>query len=530
MIFASPDFLFFFLPLALAFCYAVRCLYPEGTPWAVLGFSLVFYGWWRIADLYVLVLSVVTNFFFLSLIHALHRRDGKVGGVWIVLSTAVTANLALLAYFKYADFTLSTIGVRSVATDPRAALPLGISFFTFTQIAFLVDAARRTAPLCPFVHYGLFVAYFPHLIAGPIYHHREMIGQFAGRVFCRPTAAYGAAGMTVLTIGLLKKIVLADSLSQYGAPVFDAAARGQVTALLESWGGALAYSLQLYFDFSGYMDIAAGVSIMMGVRLPINFNSPYKAVNITEFWRRWHMTLSRFFRDYLYVPLGGSRRGMMRRLGNVWITMLLCGLWHGAGWTFIVWGAIHGLYLALHVLWRALRERMTLFIPRVTGYEPHLRRALSTLLTFGAVTVAWVVFRAESLPAAGIIVNGMAGLNGIHLPASWLPTLGLLGEMLVGAGVVFKTNFDGLWGGAPQLLWIVVGLAVVWWGPNTQNIMARYGVYLSTGQRCRPANGEPWWRWRPSGAMAVTAGFAALAALTIMVIRRETPAFLYFQF
>ncbi|MCX7635387.1 MAG: hypothetical protein N2Z74_06540, partial [Syntrophales bacterium] len=527
MPFASPDFLFLFLPLSLIVCGTVRRWSAGVTPWVVFCFSLVFYAWWQVADLAILAVSMVGNYLFLRLLTA-----GGPTGLWrgsprLILVMAVMANLALLAYFKYAGFILSLLD-EATATEPRSSLPLGISFFTFTQIAFLIDAARRASPPCPFVHYGLFVAYFPHLIAGPIYHHTEMIGQFSGPGLGKASAAEKAAGLTVLTMGLVKKIILADTLAVYADPVFAAAARGQTPALLESWGAALAYSLQLYFDFSGYMDMAAGVSLLLGVRLPVNFHSPYRAPNIAAFWRRWHMTLGRFFRDYVYIPLGGSRRGLMRHVVNILVTMLLCGLWHGAGWTFVVWGGIHGLYLVLHLLWRTWRNSVPSSSP--PAGPRWFRRGLGILVTFGFVTVAWVVFRAETLAAAWLIIKGMAGLHGVQLPAAWLPVLGGWGEGLREVGVVFRAKFDGLWGGMPQLFWIVTGLAICWWGPNTQEIMARLPVFLYEKGRYRPADQKCWWQWQPSSGGAFVTALAALAAVVVMVVRRDAPAFLYFQF
>ncbi len=275
-----------------------------------------------------------------------------------LLALGVAGDLALLGYYKYANFFIGILNA-SLSTSYSFAeiiLPLGISFFTFTQFAFLVDAARGEAKEFDFIHYSLFVSYFPHLIAGPILHHKEIMPQFGKANAYRLNWDYLRIGLTVFALGLFKKVVLADGVALYTAPVFAAAEQGDVLNLFQAWGGALAYTLQLCFDFSGYSDMAIGLSYMLGVRLPLNFNSPYKATSISDFWRRWHMTLSRFLRDYLYVPVGGNRKGQARRYLNLMATMLLGGLWHGAGWTYIIWGGLHGFYLIVHQAWQAARS------------------------------------------------------------------------------------------------------------------------------------------------------------------------------
>ena len=258
---------------------------------------------------------------------------------------ALAANLCLLAWYKYANFFVDSVNTLAAAAGADGLppldiiLPIGISFFTFTQIAFLVDCYRGEVREYRFIHYVLFVSYFPHLIAGPVLHHREMMPQFADAANTRPHAGNFAIGLSIFVVGLAKKVLIADNLSPLAIPVFAA---GAEPTLIEAWIGVLAYTFQLYFDFSGYSDMAIGLSRLFGVKLPLNFNSPYKAVNIAEFWRRWHMTLSRFLRDYLYIALGGSRRGQAMRYRNLMLTMLLGGLWHGAGWTFVIWGGLHG--------------------------------------------------------------------------------------------------------------------------------------------------------------------------------------------
>ena len=466
----------------------------------------------------MLVVSILFNYSMgLAIVRAGAVSNARRGKRLLVL--AVAADLAVLAYFKYANFFLDNINAALGTTTSLGTiiLPLGISFFTFTQIAFLVDAYQGKAREYSFVHYGLFVTYFPHLIAGPILHHREMMPQFALPGTYRPEYGNLAAGLTIFVIGLFKKVVIADGVASYVSPVFDAPQAGQMLTFLEAWCGTLAYTFQLYFDFSGYSDMAVGLSLMFGIRLPINFHSPYKAVNIVEFWRRWHMTLSRFLRDYLYYPLGGNRKGPGRRYVNLMVTMLLGGLWHGAGWTFIVWGGLHGVFLVVNHAWRALRERLGHDLKRSTAWS----RALGCAVTFAAVAAGWVVFRADSLESATAIWRAMAGLNGLVVPDIWLARWGGFGEWLSQHGVAFGATPALARTGVVHWIWIL--LLIVWFAPNTQQFMAA----------SRPALGIPQdssgsrWQWRPAAASAAVV--AAMAVIVIVNLNRHSE-FLYFQF
>ena len=315
---------------------------------------------------------------------------------------------------------------------PRSSCLWAFRFSRLPQIAFLVDAHRGLAREYSFTHYTLFVTYFPHLIAGPILHHREMMPQFDRRSTYTLDWDNVAVGLTMFIIGLFKKTVIADDMAAFASPAFDAAAGGTQLTLLEAWGAALAYTFQIYFDFSGYTDMALGASRMFGIVLPLNFRSPYKAANIIDFWRRWHITLSRFLRDYVYIPLGGNRKSVPRRYENLLLTMLIGGLWHGAGWTFVFWGALHGIYLVINHGWRSLRRRFD------TAAPPGAR-ALATLTTFVAVVVAWVFFRASDFTSAVSIIAGMAGQNGVVLPAQWQPTTGG-SAWLASHGIQFGKN------------------------------------------------------------------------------------------
>ncbi|MDB5413819.1 MAG: hypothetical protein JWR10_2154 [Rubritepida sp.] len=328
-----------------------------------------------------------------------------------ILGFALFLNLIVLAYFKYYLFFAAEIS-RAAGFDVNIAtiyLPIGISFYTFTQIAFLVDTYHDKVKELNFIHYLLFVTYFPHLIAGPILHHAEMMQQFRTKSIYRLKAENISVGLTIFIIGLFKKVVLADGIAPFVGPIFDAPAGAAAPGMAAAWVGALAYTLQLYFDFSGYSDMAIGLSRMFGIILPLNFASPYKAESIIEFWRRWHMTLSRFLRDYLYFALGGSHRGTARRYANLFITMLLGGIWHGAGWTFLLWGAVHGVLLTLNHAFRAVAGGT-----RPASARPAWIRAAFVLGTFILVTMAWVLFRAPDVTAAFRILSSMVGWHGFE--------------------------------------------------------------------------------------------------------------------
>jgi D-alanyl-lipoteichoic acid acyltransferase DltB (MBOAT superfamily) len=516
VLFNSYAFIFGFLPVTLiGFFWLARFSHAFAAGWLALA-SLFFYGYWNPAYIGLLLGSIACNYAF-GLWIARAGVQHKEGRKKQLLVAAIVANLALLAYYKYANFFIGS--VNGVAGTPwslgEIILPLGISFFTFTQIAFLVDTYQGKVKEYNFVHYTLFVTYFPHLIAGPVLHHKEMMPQFAHAATYRFSHENMAIGLTIFFIGLFKKVILADGISEYADKIFDAP--GELT-FVEAWGGALAYALQLYFDFSGYSDMAIGLSRMFGVVLPLNFHSPYKAVNIIEFWRRWHMTLSRFLRDYLYIPLGGNRKGKVRRYFNLFVTMLLGGLWHGAGWTFVIWGALHGVYLMINHAWHALRRAVGQDPNQPLSWPMHL---LSGLLTFLAVVVAWVVFRAENISQAVALLKSMAGLNGIALPATWLPKLGVLGQWLASHGIPFGASNNLI--GIEAFAWILALLAIAWIAPNTQQIMVNYGPVL----RMPEDAGAKVLRWRPTVFYSIFVWVLAFVALS-NISRPST--FLYFQF
>jgi alginate O-acetyltransferase complex protein AlgI len=410
LLFTSGEFLFLFLPITLLVFFATARFVGKGAAAAWLAIaSLVFYGYWRVEHTVLLMASIAFNYTFGEWI--LRARQHRPPAARALLAVAIAANLAALAYFKYADFFLGTVAELSGRDIPLlgVVLPLGISFFTFTQIAYLVDVwAGKVVERNP-IHYALFVTYFPHLIAGPVLHHSEMMPQFRLAEIYRPLLRSFTIGLAFLFMGLMKKVLVADSVAPVANMVFGHDA-GTTLSTSAAWLGVVAYTLQIYFDFSGYSDMAVGLSLLIGVRLPYNFNSPYQAWNITEFWRRWHMTLSRFLRDYLYVPLGGNRHGRARRYINLMLTMLLGGLWHGASWTFVFWGGLHGAYLVVNHFWQWIRERFG-FAGARTGIAGWLGRAAGVALTLLCVMVGWVYFRATELHIANGIVVSLFGLN-----------------------------------------------------------------------------------------------------------------------
>jgi alginate O-acetyltransferase complex protein AlgI len=406
VLFTTAVFVLLFLPVAFAgFFLIARVSHRSAAAWLFLC-SLFFYGYWMPQFTALLLASICGNYYIGVRISrasspGVHlRRSAR---QWMI--AGVAANLALLAYFKYSAFLADNINrIAGLTVDfGDVILPIGISFFTFTQIAFLADAYQKGIREYKFVHYGLFVTYFPHLIAGPVLHHAQMMPQFDRPETYRVDLANVCGGLAIFAIGLFKKVVLADGISPYADAIFDAADGGLRPTSVEAWLGALAYTLQLYFDFSGYSDMAVGLSWMFNVCLPFNFDSPYKAASIVDFWRRWHITLSNFLRDYLYIPLGGNRLGALRRQINLMTTMLLGGLWHGASWTFVAWGGLHGAYLVVNHLYRAA-------LPSAFRDRLDASRAYAVLgwsLTLLSVIVAWVFFRAVSFDGAARMLDGM---------------------------------------------------------------------------------------------------------------------------
>ncbi len=508
MLFNSYPFIFLFLPITfIGFFVIARSNYHLAALWLAL-VSLFFYGVWNPQFVLLLLLSVGFNYGMgYAIGHARSNAQAAKNSIRLLV-TSVVCNLALLGYFKYANFFISTanqiVGEYWGLMD--IVLPLGISFFTFTQIAFLVDVYRGIAREYNFIHYLLFVTYFPHLIAGPVLHHKQMMPQLGNQATYRLNTDNINTGIMIFTIGLFKKVVLADQFSLYANPVFSSLSNGRVPNFMEAWVAALAYTLQLYFDFSGYSDMAVGISRMFNVNLPINFDSPYKSKNIIEFWRRWHITLSTFLRDYLYIPFGGNRYGTTRRYVNLMATMLLGGLWHGANWTFVFWGGLHGIYLVINHGWHALHRRLN--FPSVGGAG-----LLAGGVTFLAVVVAWVFFRASSLDAALCMLKGMIGLGGVEF-----------GKMQFGLSfpyvniVMSELSLPS----KTAMTWILLGLAIVWLAPNSQRIV---GMTTHSGDMLPPKALLA----KPTALCAFLFGMLFFVSM-LTIASGKVSEFLYFQF
>ena len=472
MLFNSYLFLFVFLPVVLAGFFLLRGWEPRRAPyWWLLAASLVFYAWPRPAHLLLLGASIVVNY---ALGLALARRGGR-----DLLVLGVAANVILLAAFKYTPLTV----------------PLGISFITFQQIAYLVDTYRGDVERPALVDLSLVVALFPHVVAGPLLRYTDTAPQLRDARGVRPASDL-AVGVTLFVAGAFKKVMFADSLAVYVAAVFDGSAPTGAVATGEAWAGALAYTLQLYFDFSGYSDMALGLSRMVGIRLPLNFDGPYRAASAIEFWKRWHMTLSRFLFEYLYFPLWGGRRSRLVRHVGLVTTMAIAGLWHGVGVTFLVWGLLHGLYLVVNHLWRDLRRAIGLAAPQRRWGRP-----VAVLVTFVAVVVAWTIFRAPTWEAATAMLRGLAGLSGTH-------GLGAFGAV---PGASARRG----------LATIAVLLGVVWLAPTAAAWLARWSPALD------PLPPAPW-QWSPTPAWGALVGAMAAVCLYFMLARQVE--FLYFQF
>ncbi|HEY4075299.1 MAG TPA: MBOAT family protein [Rhizomicrobium sp.] len=453
--------------------------------------SYAFYAWWRADFLLLLAGSTLVNYALGREIEARQRRQHDRR---ILLIGGLIFNLGLIALFKYDTLFVGTandlLGWRFAV--PHFFLPLAISFFTFEQISYLVDADAGKTHNYTLLDYALFVAYFPHLIAGPIVRHNDLIPQFRK---LRPARNDDlATGITLFTIGLAKKTLIADNLAPFADAIFNAAGRGVHLGPTDSWLGTLFFAFQIYFDFSAYSDMALGSSIMLGIRLPVNFNSPYKSASIIEFWRRWHISLSSFLRDYLYIPLGGNRTGRARRYLNLFITMLLGGLWHGANWTFMLWGGLHGFYLAVNHAFRHVVKGVT--------PTPALRMPLhiaSVALTFAATTLAWIVFRASDLSAARSVIGG-----------------------LLGGGHSAVVSFSPL-----AATTLVLLSLIVWFMPNSMQIMWRFNPALNSPYANEAITPARRLAWAPTPLNAAAYGLICIVA--VLALSNLKP-FIYFQF
>lgn len=483
MLFNSFVFLLAFLPVFL-FVYAIALRLPSGKAslWVITIGSFVFYGWWHPPSVLLLAGSIAANYLLAAYI-------GRSTGYKRSAATAfgIVANLGVLGYFKYAGFLVVTTNdtVGTTFSVPNIALPLAISFFTFQQIAYLIQASRGQARGVGLLEYAAFISFFPQLIAGPIVRYEEIGPQIKLRAMNgdrirKLFTSHLSIGLAIFSVGLVKKVVFADTLATFADPVFLAAEVEGPISGYDAWIAATAFSLQVYFDFSGYSDMAVGLARMAGFRLPLNFNSPFKAPNIGEFWRRWHMTLTRFLTDFVFTPIslnftrvavGASPRTQRFALSfavvaPIIITFGLIGLWHGAGWNFVVFGLVHAAMLVVHRGWTGLKERFSFF-----GLSLGLARTpIAIAITFGACTLAFVFFRAADLSAAIYLFKAMFGVG---LPL--VPSQIAVGPVLAMADLLgLEVGLSPFWQGTRPLTWLLVSLLVVWGLPNTYQWFRRY--------------------------------------------------------
>lgn len=512
MLFNSYEFIFYFLPiiagLYFLFRHQGRQRFAIGT---LVAGSFFFYAWWNPPYLLIFLLSIAVNFYAGRRLSA--HADTAIQSRRVILTAGIVFNLALLGYFKYTNFFLDTFSqlgmLNSIHLD--ILLPIGISFYTFQQIAFLVDSFKEKTNY-NFLNYCLFVSFFPQLIAGPIVHHKEVMPQFEKTWKEKIAWDTLAFGILYFVIGLAKKVLIADNLASFATPVFNAADAGISVTFFEAWLGTMAYSMQLYFDFSGYSDMAIGLALMFGIRLPVNFDSPYKSKNIIEFWRRWHITLSTFLRDYLYIALGGNRKGKIMRYRNLLITMILGGLWHGAGWGFLIWGALHGLYLCMNHLYRYASQGNA-FLKRLISPN------VAWFITFLVAIIAWVPFRATNLDGALSLWASMAGQTQMGLPATLLGYAGLTSTDLGSFAWLFEGSDiielqDWVFQGIPL---IIGSTLIALFVPNSQQIVRWVEQCEFTYPRIK----------RLSQVLGATTAFVFLAALTRL---NQATEFMYFQF
>ena len=540
MLFNSAVFILGFLPAAWIGFFALGTSghHRLAVMWLTLA-SLFFYGWWNITYVPLLLGSMVVNY---AIGRVLARRRSRP-----LLIAGIVANVCLLGYYKYAGFLVQVVdGVSGAAFPiPDIALPLAISFFTFQQIAFLVDSYDNVAEEASFANYSMFISFFPHLIAGPITHHKEMLPQFADRRIFRPQPDLIALGLTLFLLGLCKKVILADSVATWVRPVFEAAAGGSAPDLFQSWLAAVGYALQIYFDFSGYTDMAIGLGMLFGIRLPRNFDSPYKTRNIIDYWSRWHMTLTRFLTAYIYNPITLSLTRARLRAGKpglkrgkttpgaflvlvaqpTLITMFLSGLWHGAGFQFIIFGVLHGFYLAVNHAWRTLKANWGWTVDS----SNKLLRAGAVLTTFVCVIIALVFFRSRNVQTALDILAGMVGLHGALLPFDYdrIPGVWRIATMVhIGFGPVdFPTT---------EALFVAFLLVIVWALPNTQQWLRRFETGLGSQPKASVFEHQGGvlrrlFVWRPTVAFGVIVGCVGFFSL-MRALSAAPSEFLYFKF
>jgi D-alanyl-lipoteichoic acid acyltransferase DltB (MBOAT superfamily) len=536
MLFNSYEFVFGFLPIILLVFYGLgHASRRWALGWLIVA-SLSFYAWWRPLNVLIILPSIAVNFAVARGLELLRAREDRRRGRTL-LAFGLLFNACFLGYFKYTDFFIGATNdvLGSRLPLQHVVLPLGLSFITFQKIAFLIDVHSGRVDRYTLKEYCLFVLFFPQLIAGPIVHYPEMMPQFRS-ASCRFNSLDACVGLTQFVLGLVKKALLADGIARWVSPLYAQAAGGHEVSLLPAWAAAVGYTLQIYFDFSGYTDMALGLGRLCGIRLPANFDSPLKAPSIIDFWLRWHMTLTRFLTAYIYNPLALAltRRRAARGLPGLTarnaspgafavvlasptlVTMLVSGFWHGAGYLFVLWGLLHGVYLVINHAWRRFRGARA----RATSRGA---RVLSITITFTAVVFSMVLFRSPTMAVATNLLAGMVGFHGMAIPAVIAAHAGPLGPWLQAAHV----GVDTLWSGADFLstsAWVATLLLIVFACPNTLELLGQYEPALGYRPRLQ-------WRqsllWRPSLAWALAA--SVLAAVAIVHLG-EKSEFLYWQF
>ncbi|MBT8232508.1 MAG: MBOAT family protein [Bacteroidia bacterium] len=531
MLFSSIPFLAFFAIVYILVFVASKYKNSRSLQmWIILIASLFFYSYWNPPFLILLGLSIIVNYLLSIVIIKNHEQGGTNN---IPFYFGLLFNLGLIAYYKYAYFLVDSINSMfstNIGIRDDIFLPLGISFFTFQQIAFLIDCKKGLSKKYNFKEYTLFISFFPQLIAGPIVHHKEMMPQFEDKSKKLITYENFAVGFVLLAIGLFKKLVIADNAAMICDPFFAKSLGQTPLYMIDSWVGVLAYTFQIYFDFSGYCDMALGVARMLGIVLPINFFSPYKSRNISDFWRLWHITLSRFLRDYVYIPLGGNRKGKPRRYMNLMATMLVGGLWHGASWTFVVWGGLHGLYLVINHFWSYIKKGIG-FLHNESKALNFLGTFSSISITFLAVVFAWVFFRATTFDSAFKICSAMFGENGLGTLKSTLTFFsggqfkGILGLFNV-ADNVHHNHYAQL-----ESIVLLFGISlIVFLLPNSVQIAEKFNPVIDPS-KVVAAFSEQFKiiriAFKPSLSWAVF--IAVIFVFSVLNMTRLSP-FLYFQF
>ncbi len=454
MLFNSYEFIFFFLPITFfIYFYLNKKRLTQASKGFLVFASLFFYSWWNIVYLPLILISMLVNYTAGRELVG-HTTKGRGYSPKALLTVGVVFNLGLLGYFKYSDFFISNANRAFGADIPllHLALPLAISFYTFQQIAYLVDSYRGETKEYDFLNYAVFVTFFPQLIAGPIVHHAEMMPQFAKLKNKVQNYHNIALGLFIFSVGLFKKVAIADTFAVWATKGFDVSTQ---LNMLEAWVTSLSYTFQLYFDFSGYTDMAIGAALLFNIKLPINFFSPYKATSIQDFWRRWHITLSRFLKDYIYIPLGGNRRGEIRTYTNLFATFVLGGIWHGAGWTFVFWGILHGLALIVHRAWQKL------------GFK--LNTLLAWFITFNFINISWVFFRALDFQSAMKVLKGMF-MGPLILPVQIFNDFEFLKDMGVKMGNWTRLFQQDL------ILWpcLIAAFVVILLFPNSMQLKQKF--------------------------------------------------------